>query len=172
MKVDVTQIEGYENMTAEEKVAALEGLEVEIPKDTSEVDNLKNLLSKKNSEIASINKQLREKMSAEEKAEADRQAEIDAYNARIKELEKKDKIATYTASYMSIGFSAEEATKQAELLFDGDFVSVIANHKAHVENIQKQAVADAISKNHLSNGEPPTPKTDDSALRKAMGLPV
>lgn len=171
MKLDVTQIEGYADMTAEEKVAALEAYEVEIPKNP-EVDNLKSLLSKRNSENASLTKQLREKMTAEEQAKADREAEMKAKDDRIAELERKDKLATFTNSYMSIGFSAEEAQKQAELLYNGDFASVIANHKTHVENIQKQAVADAITKNHLSAGEPPTPKTDDTALRKAFGLPV
>lgn len=173
MKVDVTKIDGYENMTPEEKVAALEGFEIETPKaDTSEMDNLKNLLSKRNSENASLTKQLREKMTAEEQAQADRKAEMEAKDARIAELEKKDKLATYTASYMSIGFTQEEARKQAELLYEGDFASVIANHKVHVENIGKQAVADAITKNHLSAGGVPAKQEDDTALRRAMGLPT
>lgn len=170
MKVDVTQIEGYDTMTAEEKVAALEGFEMK--PDTSEADNLKALLSKRNSENANLTKQLREKMTAEEQAKADREAEMRAKDEKIAELEKKDRIATFTNSYMSIGFGADEAQRQAELLYEGDFASVIANHKSHIENIQKQAMSDAITKSHLSDGEPPTPKTDDSALRKAFGLPI
>ena len=170
MKLDVTMIEGYDNMTAEEKVAALEGFELK--PDTSEVDNLKNLLSKRNSENAKLTKELRERMSEEEQRQADRKAEIEAKDARIAELEKKDKIATYTASYMSIGFTADDARKQAELLYDGDFGAVIANHKAHVDNISKQAIAEAITKNHLSAGEVPAKTEDNTALRKAMGLPT
>lgn len=173
MKVDITKIDGYDNMTAEEKVAALEGFEIEPPKvDTTEVDNLKNLLSKRNSENAKLTKELRDRMSEEEQKIADRKAEMDAKDAKIAELEKKDKIATYTASYMSIGFSQDDARKQAELLYDGDFAQVIANHKTHVENIGKQAVAEAITKNHLSTGDIPAKTEDDSALRRAMGLPV
>lgn len=169
MKVDVTQIEGYDTMTAEEKVAALEGFEIETPRDP-EVDNLKNLLSKRNSENASLTKQLREKMTAEEQAKADREAAIKAKDDRIAELEKKEQISSFTNSYIGLGFAPEEAQKQAELLYEGKFNDVMANHKQHIENIQKQAVADAISKNHLSAGEPPTPKVDDKALRKAWGL--
>lgn len=170
MKVDTTLIEGYDSMTPEEKISALEGFELEPPKD--EVNNLKGLLSKKNSELADLTKQLREKMTAEEKAEAERKEAIESRDARIKELEKKEKLSEFRNQYMGLGFSAEEASKQAELLYNGDIVSVIANHKLHLDNISKQAIADAITKSHLSFGEPPTPKEDDTALRKAMGLPV
>ena len=123
-----------------------------------------------NKELGDITKQLRERMSAEEKAEADRKAALEAKDARIAELEKNEKLTTFTNAYMGIGFNQEDARRQAELLFEGDFSSVIANHKAHIDNISKQVVADAITKNHLSTGEPPAKTEDDTALRKAMGL--
>ena len=167
MKVDTTKIEGYDAMSTEEKLAALEGYEMEIPDEST---HLKELLSKKNQELGDITKQLRERMSAEEKAEADRKAALEAKDARIAELEKNEKLTTFTNAYMGIGFNQEDARKQAELLFEGDFSSVIANHKAHIDNISKQVVADAITKNHLSTGEPPAKTEDDTALRKAMGL--
>ena len=170
MKVDVTQIEGYENMTAEEKVAALEGFEIEAPKDDSE--NLKKLLSKRNSENAELTKQLRERMSAEEKAEADRKEKWEAMEAELAEAKRDKRISSLRTEYMNLGFTSEEAQKQAEAFDSGDLATLFANHKAHVDNISRQAVADAITKNHLSTGEVPEAKEDDTALRKAMGLPL
>ena len=42
MKVDTTKIEGYDEMSTEEKLAALEGYEMEIPDEST---HLKELLS-------------------------------------------------------------------------------------------------------------------------------
>ena len=46
-KIDVASIEGYESMTAEEKIAALEAYEIEVPapKESDEVVKLKNALN-------------------------------------------------------------------------------------------------------------------------------
>ena len=54
MNIDVSTIPGYAEMTAEEKVAALEGYTFEPPKsvDNAEVDKLKQAVSKANSEAA------------------------------------------------------------------------------------------------------------------------
>ena len=169
MKIDVTKIEGYDTMTAEEQRDALLGFDIEIPKDDSE--KLKNMLSKKNSEIADLTKQLRAKQTDEEAAAAERKRLEDEKDARIAELEKKERINELTSQYLTIGFTAEEAKEQAEAFISGDFSTVFRNHKNHVENVGKQAVAEAVTKNHLSTGDVPTPKDDNSKLRRAMGLP-
>ena len=63
-KIDVSTIEGYEEMTAEEKLAALEGFELPEPDYTGYVK--KELFDKASSEIAGYKKQIFEKMTAEE----------------------------------------------------------------------------------------------------------
>ena len=80
MKFDVSKIEGYAEMSAEDKVKALEEYEIEVPKDnTAEVNNLKEALSKANSqtskacsEAAEWKRQYREKQTEQERAEAER----------------------------------------------------------------------------------------------------
>ena len=54
MKIDLTKIEGYENMTAEEKIAALEGFDVQ--QDYTGYVR-KDLLDKANSEAADYKRQ-------------------------------------------------------------------------------------------------------------------
>ena len=56
MKIDTSKITGYADMTAEEKLKALEEFEIETPKDNGdEVTKLKTALSKANSDAAECN---------------------------------------------------------------------------------------------------------------------
>ena len=65
-KIDVTQIEGYETMTAEEKLKALEEFDVPDPDYSGFVK--KEQFDKAASELATAKKQLREKMTEDEAA--------------------------------------------------------------------------------------------------------
>ena len=51
MKIDTTKIEGYADMSPEQKLAALEGYDMDVPApDTSEIQRLKEAVSRANSE--------------------------------------------------------------------------------------------------------------------------
>ena len=64
MKIDTSKITGYAEMSAEEKLAALEAFEIEAPKSgTDETEKLKAALSKANSEAAEWKRQFREKQT-------------------------------------------------------------------------------------------------------------
>jgi hypothetical protein len=65
MKIDVSKIDGFEAMSAEDKLAALMGYEFEEPKtpDNSEITKLKAALSKANSEAAEWKRSFREKQT-------------------------------------------------------------------------------------------------------------
>ena len=71
-KVDPSKIDGFDKMTADEKVAALLGQEIEVdaPLESSEVIKLKNAYNKACEEAGNYRKQLREKQSEAERAEA------------------------------------------------------------------------------------------------------
>ena len=64
MKIRTEKIEGYKDMTLEQKLAALENYEVEEPDYSGYVT--KDTFDKTASDLAATKKQLREKMSAEE----------------------------------------------------------------------------------------------------------
>lgn len=107
-KIDISKIEGYSEMTAEEKLAALEAMELPEPDFTGWVK--KDALDKAASEAASYKKQLREKMSAEEE-KAEREAEERAaLLARVEELEHERTINSYVNSYLAIiSYSHEQS---------------------------------------------------------------
>ena len=67
-KIDISSIEGYAEMSAEEKLEALEAFELPEPDYSGYVK--KELLDKASSEAANFKKQLREKMTEEEAAKA------------------------------------------------------------------------------------------------------
>ena len=75
MKIDTATIEGFEEMSVEDKLKALINYEMEVPapKDNAEeVNKLKTALSKANSDAAEWKRQFREKQTEAERAEAER----------------------------------------------------------------------------------------------------
>lgn len=150
-KIDTTKIENFENMTADEKVAAL--LEMSVP---DEVDMSgyvkKDLFDKASSELASAKKQIKSQMSAEEQAKAD------ADNAR-KELEEKynallaeSTIAKYKAKFLAQGYDEALAESTAKALHDGDTDTVFANGMKFRDAIEKNAIANALKSTPKPNG--------------------
>ena len=81
MKIDITKIEGYADMTAEEKLAALEAYEMDT---TGYVK--KDLLDKATSEAAQYKRQLREKLSADEQAQAEQAEALKSMQTELETL--------------------------------------------------------------------------------------
>ena len=73
-KIDVSKIEGYENMTPEQKIAALEGFDTPDPDYSGYVK--KDVFDKTASELAGVKKQLKEKMTDDEAAKQKEQEEM------------------------------------------------------------------------------------------------
>ena len=67
-KIDTSKITGYDTMSAEEKLAALEAMELDEPDYSGWVK--KDVFDKASSEIAGYKKQLRDRMTEEEAAKA------------------------------------------------------------------------------------------------------
>lgn len=140
-----------EGMTIEEIESALEG--IEMPTDNSaEIDRLKTALSKSNSEAAEMKKQLREKMSAEEvKAKED----AEKWEALIKErdaLLREKTVASYKASYLSLGYEEKLAIDTAEAMANGELDKVFANQKKHNEAVEKKIRADVLKETPKPEG--------------------
>ena len=127
-KIDISTIEGYAEMTPEEKLAALEAIELPEPDFTGWVK--KDALDKVASEAAAYKKQLREKMTAEEE-KAEREAEERAaLEARVHELERERTIHGYTSAYQAMGYDDTLAKSTAEALVNGDMDTVFENQRS------------------------------------------
>ena len=124
MKLNVLLGDAYkEGMTAEELVAAIE----KAPDPTTEVEKLRNAVTKANSEAAEYKKQLKAKRTDDENAaqeQADKLAELqkqnEEYAKTVAALKKEKTIATYKAEFVKQGYEAELADKAANALADND----------------------------------------------------
>ena len=142
MKIRTEKIEGYKDMTLEQKLEALENYEVEEPDYSGYVT--KETFDKTASELANSKKQLREKMSAEEvkaKEDADKIEEL------IKErdaLLREKTVAGYKAKYLALGYDESLAGETAEAMANGETDKVFANHNKHLVNVEKKIRADVL----------------------------
>lgn len=141
MKIDTAKITGYENMSAEEKLAALESYEYD--DNAKELETLKNQLSKANSEAA---KNKREKDS--QKADDDRA--MSELKERLAELEKRERLSTARARFLGLGIEEGDAASMAECLADAGLSDEAANTlfaglKKHIASVEKKAKSNAMT---------------------------
>lgn len=132
MKIDISKIEGYENMSAEEKLAALEGYEF----DTSGLVS-KAMLDKATGDAAEWKRKYNSTLSEAEQARIAAEEARKATETRLAELERKDKISTTKDQYLKSGFAPELALATAEAFVDGNMDVVLANVTKHVADAAK-----------------------------------
>ena len=149
-----------EGMTEDEISAALEELNNERKGDSKgDLDKLKQQLSKANSEASNYKKQLREKMSADEKAKAETEEMINSLTAQNKELKRTIDFTQNKSQLLGLGYDDDMATETANAMIDGDISLVFANQKKFLENQRKQ-IEKEIYKNQprpeqVGNGDKP-----------------
>lgn len=131
-KIDTSTIEGYAEMTAEQKLAALEALDMPEPDYTGYVK--KDVLDKATSEAADWKKKYNSSLSEAERQKQEAEEAQKATNDRLAELERKDKISTAKDQYIASGWDAALALATAEAEIDGKFDVVRANVAKHIEN--------------------------------------
>ena len=162
MRIDVSTIEGYADMTAEEKLKVLESYEVPTPDYTGYVK--KEVFDKTASEAASFKKQLREKQTAEETAKQEAEERFQSMEAELKALKSEKQIAEYTSSLLNLGYEGKLAAATAKAMAEGDMQTVFKNHAIHNEAMQ-QAV-----RNNLMDNTPKPPAGDGTSIKTKQDL--
>lgn len=133
-------IEGFDSMTTEEKLAALQDAVAGYnPEDNGFI--AKSTFDKTASQLSDSKKQTRDAQASVKNAE-DRAKTLEA---RIAELEKIGKVADAKSKYLALGYADELATSSAKALIDNDMETVFANQKTFNELMQKQAVASSMA---------------------------
>ena len=178
MRIDTAKIENYAEMSAEEKLKALEEYEFEAPEkdDSEEVKKLKTALSNANSQAADWKRQFREKQSEAERAEAERKEHEQAVEEELRTLRKEKSVSGYQAQYLALGYSNELALKAAEATADGNAAEIMLCQREFLEAKTKELEAAALNKQPtLSVGSTPTStdvdKEAENKRRKLVGLP-
>ena len=176
-KINTAAIDGYAEMSAEDKLKALEAYEFETPapKDSDEVTRLKTALSKANSDAAEWKRQFREKQTEQERAEAERAEREKAVEDELRTLRRDKTVSGYVAQYLALGYAKELALKAAEATADNDAATIMSCQQEYLEAKTKELEAAALNKQpSLSVGTPPTAQAAEAEaynkMRKAWGL--
>ena len=177
MKIDTTRIEGYAEMTAEDKLRALEEYEFEAPapKESDEVTRLKAALSNATADASKWKKELREKQTEAERIEAERQEREAAVAEELRTLRRDKTVSGYQAQCLALGYTQELALKAAEAMADNDAAAIMACQQEFLEAKQKEFEATALNRQPtLSHGAPPTAQAAEAEaynkMRMAWGL--
>lgn len=141
MKIDITGIENFDGLTADELRAWIKDYELpdndqEISKLRAEYQKKSNALDKVSSELTQMKKNERSRMSAEEQAKADHEKELSDLKAANEAMLKELTIGKYTNKYLELGYEAEAAGKIADAQFSGDteaMFKIMAEYRKSVE---------------------------------------
>lgn len=147
-------IENYDTMTPEEKIAALEA-------SYADGEKMKSALDKATSEAAAFKKQLRERMTEDEAKAAKDAEERAAIMAELEVLRHEKLVGTYVTSYMALGYDEKLAKATAEAMAKGDMATVFVNQKTHADAREKALRAEL-----LKQTPPPPAGGDPSGMKK------
>nr|DAN86598.1 MAG TPA: protein of unknown function (DUF5446) [Caudoviricetes sp.] len=142
MKIDVSTIEGYADMTPEQKVAALEAAETPDPDYSGYVS--KDIYDKTASELAAKKRELRQKMTDDEAAKEKEKEERERVEKEYADLKRKTAISENKAQLIAMGYDEKLAEETAEAIVDGDTAKVLANQKKNLDAYGKKVRTEAL----------------------------
>ena len=143
-KIDTSLIEGYADMTPEQKLAALEAFEYE--DNAAELEKQKNALSKANSEAAEWKRKHNALLSEEEKKKQEDADKLAQMEQELADLRKGKTVSEYKAKFIAQGYDEALAEDTAKAMADGDSAKVFANQQKFLDEYAKQVKADALKK--------------------------
>lgn len=141
-KIDVTSIEGFADMTPEQKLEALQGYDFPDPDYSGYVK--KDLYDKAASNAAEWKRKHNALLTAEEQQKQEQAESLAAMQQELETLRKEKTVAKYTADYVKLGFDEKLAEETAKALADGDMVKVFANQSKANEALVKKTIADKL----------------------------
>lgn len=156
--IDTSTIEGFDDLTPEQKLEAVLKLEIPekvdmtqfVPKATA--DKYSSEVAEQKRKNAELQKQLQGKMTDDEAAEAERQAKeaerdaiIKALQADNEKLKQERTESIYKAKYLSMpGFDEKLAEETAKAMAAGQMDKVFENQQKANEAYKKQVQAELV----------------------------
>lgn len=141
-RIDTTMIDGYDTMTAEEKLAALESFEYD--DHAAALEKAKNDVSRANSQAAEWKRKHNALLSEDERKRQERDDALESMKSELETLRKDKTVSEYKAKYLSMGYGDELASSTAQAMADGDIAAVFANQQAFLDGYSKQVKAELI----------------------------
>lgn len=153
-KIDVSKIEGFSEMTAEQKLAALEAYEIPAPDYSGYVR--KDVYDKATSDLAEWKRKHNALLSEEDKKKQENEEELTTLRKRVEEMEKEKLISGHKARFLALGYDETLADETAKAMANGETDKVFANQKKFLETHDKAYKAQLM-------GQTSTPPAGSSA---------
>lgn len=141
--IDTSKIEGYEGMTAEEKIKALEGYTFADPDYSGYVK--KDTFDKTASELAQVKKDLKARMTEDEVKKAEADAALTKLKEEVETLRNEKTISENKAQLIAVGYDETLAAETAKAMVEGDLSTVIKNQSLVIEKVKKDARGQAMA---------------------------
>ena len=147
-KIDTSKIEGYEAMTPEQKLEALEAFEYD--DGASEIATLRTSVQKANGDAAKYKRERDEAKRAGTAAETANQSEIETMRGEIAELKRQARQSDYKARFLALGCSEDVSLSMAEslsaaALSDEGAQTLFSGLKSQLEATAAKALSDAMT---------------------------
>lgn len=143
-KIDVSKIEGFDTMTPEQKLEALQGFEFPDPDYTGYVK--KDLYDKAASDAASWKKKHNALLTEEEQKKQEADEKWASMEQELAGLRKEKTVSQYTAQLLKQGYDEALATSTAAAMESGDMTTVFANNQKFLDGYAKQIIADKLKR--------------------------
>ena len=138
-RIDTAKIEGYAEMSAEDKLKALEEFNIPEPDFSNYVS--KDISDKYAKEAADFKKKYRDLLGDEQKKQQEQDETLENMKAELETLRTEKIINEHTTNFIKLGYDEESAQKAAKATVDGDFATVyelqskfIADTKKYVQS--------------------------------------
>ena len=164
-KIDIEKIEGYADMTPEQKLAALEAFEYE--DNASELQRYKGATTKANSEAAEWKKKYNALLSEEERKKNASEEELNNIRTELENLRNEKSISENKAHFISLGYDEALAGETAKAMSSGDIATVFANQKKFLEDRDKTIKAELLKATPTPPAGKGDPKDFEARLAEA-----
>lgn len=158
-KIDVKLIDGFDAMTPEQKVEALQGFDFPDPDYSGYVK--KGLYDKVASDLAAKKKELTAKLSEDERKQQEQTEKWENMEKELADLRKEKTVAGYKAKLVAQGYDEALADATAAAMESGDMATVFANNQKFLEGYARKIVAEKLKG---------TPRGADGGTGGATGM--
>ena len=141
-KIDTSKIEGFDAMTPEQKLEALQGFEFPDPDYSGYVK--KDLYDKAASDAASWKKKHNALLSEEEQKKQEEGEKWANMEKELEGLRKEKTVSQYTAQLLKQGYDEKLAAATAAAMESGDMATVFANNQKFLEGYAKKIIAEKL----------------------------
>lgn len=157
-KIDTSKIEGFDAMTPEQKLEALQGFDFPDPDYSGYVK--KDLYDKAASDAASWKKKHNALLSEEEQKKQEEGEKWANMEKELEGLRKEKTVSQYTAQLLKQGYDEKLAAATAAAMESGDMATVFANNQKFLDGYAKKVIAEKLKG---------TPRGADGGTGGAMG---